>query len=90
MYDLVNDGLVPELDTLRMRLIDKPTLADFALRALEVGAKHGDRSAWLMQLIAAFRERSINRDKKHLRSQLQAAGDSSAAMELLKKLQATK
>jgi DNA primase len=90
MYDLVNDGLVPELDTLRMRLIDKPKLADFALRALEVGAKHGDRSAWLMQLIAAFRERSINRDKKHLRSQLQAAGDSSAAMELLKKLQATK
>jgi DNA primase len=89
MYDLLADGIIPELDTLRVRLIDKPKLADFALRAHEVGLKHPDRSAWLAQLIAAFRDRRVSRDKKDLRSQLQAAGDSAAAMEILRKLQAT-
>ncbi len=90
MYDLMGDGLVPELDTLRLRLMDKPKLADFALRALEVGLKHPDRSAWLVQIVAAFRDRRTSRDKRNIRSQLQAAGDPAAAMELLKKLQATK
>ena len=90
MYDLIGDGLVPELDTLRVRLIDKPKLADFALRAQEIGQHHQDRSTWLVQIIAAFRDRRLSRDKKHLKSQLQAAGDSPAAMELLRKLQAMK
>jgi DNA primase len=90
MYDLLGDGIIPELDTLRVRLIDKPKLADFALRAQEVGLNHQDRSAWLVQIIAAFRERRMSRDKKDLRSQLQATGDSAAAMELLRKLQTMK
>lgn len=90
MYDLMGDGLVPELDTLRLRLMDKPKLADFALRALEVGLKHPDRTAWLAQIVAAFRDRRTSRDKRSLKSQLQATGDPAAAMELLRKLQTMK
>lgn len=90
MYDLLTDGVVPELDMLRVRLIDQPKLADFALRAQEVGFRHANRSAWLEQLVAAFRDRRASRDRNQLRSQLQAAGDSAATLELLRRLQATK
>ncbi len=87
MYGLMAIGEVPDLDALRMRLIDKPKLADFALRALEVGQKNLDCAAWLEQVLQAFRARRSAKTSGELKSQLKSATDPESAMELLRKLQ---
>ena len=47
LYTLYDEGLTPDLDTLRLRIADNSRLADFALRAQEVGLMHADRPGWL-------------------------------------------
>jgi DNA primase len=87
LYALYDDGLTPDLDTLRLRLADKPQLADFALRAQEVGQMHSDRSAWLTLILERFGERRAARRSMEVRGKLNATTDHAAAMEQLKKLQ---
>lgn len=87
MYDMLADGVIPELDLLRVRLVDRPRLADFALRAQEIGLKNRDRVAWFERIVAGFRERRTKRAALDIKGQLQAAADPAAALELLKRLQ---
>ncbi len=90
LYDLFDEGAVPDLDGLRLRLADNPALADFAMRFLEVGRLHPDKPAWLREVARRFRERREHEATRSLQSKLSAASDHEAAMELLRKLQQSK
>lgn len=87
LYDLLDDGLTPDLDALRVRVLDNPRLAVKALELQEVGRMHPDRPGWLAQVLAVFHERREKRAKFALQSQLTAAPDAAAAIELLRRLQ---
>lgn len=87
LYRLSDDGEEPNLDALRLRIADRPHLADFALRMQEVGHLHKDRAAWLEQILTAFRTRREKQTARELRSQLSAADNHSAAMDVLRQLQ---
>jgi DNA primase len=87
LYDLLADGLAPDLDALRLRILDNPRLASKALELQEVGRMHPDRPGWLAQILAMFRERREKRAKLALQSQLTAAPDDAVAIELLRRLQ---
>jgi hypothetical protein len=79
--------LPPDLDSLRLRIADRPELSDAALRLQEVGRLNPDRPAWLRMVLKAFRERKAARAAKEVQGQLNAVTDPATAMELLKKLQ---
>jgi DNA primase len=87
LYALYDEGLTPDLDTLRLRLADNPRLAEFALRAQEVGQTHADRSGWLRQVHGRFRERRAAREAADVQGKLNATTDPEAALRLLKMLQ---
>src|SRR5204863_9900631 len=87
LYDLLEEGEAPELDSLRLRIADRPQLADYALRMQDVGRMHADRAAWLNQILAAFRQRRAKHAARELQGQLSATGDHDAAVDLLRKLQ---
>jgi DNA primase len=87
LYALYDEGLTPDLDTLRLRLADNSRLADFALRAQEVGLTHGDRSGWLRLILERFRERRAGRRAVEVQGQLNATTDDESAFALLKQLQ---
>jgi len=87
LYDLLEEGELPELDSLRLRIADRPQLADYALRMQDVGRMHSDRPAWLKQIFQAFQARRTKQDCRELQTKLSAAGDHNAAVDLLRKLQ---
>jgi DNA primase len=87
LYSLYDEGLTPDLDTLRLRIADNSRLADFALRAQEVGLMHADRSGWLKQILGRFRERRAARQAVEVQGKLNATTDPDMALALLKKLQ---
>ncbi|MBX7105028.1 MAG: DNA primase [Gemmataceae bacterium] len=87
MYDMVANGVLPDLDLLRVRLVDRPKLADFALRAQEVGLRNKEKLAWFERILTGFRERRTRRATSNIKGQLQSAADPAAALELLKRLQ---
>jgi DNA primase len=87
LYELLDEGLTPDLDALRVRILDNPRLAAKALELQEVGRMHPDRQGWLTQILAVFRERREKRAKLALQGQLTAARDDAAAIELLRRLQ---
>jgi DNA primase len=86
LYGLQAEGQSPDLDRLRARL-DDARLADFALGEQEIGRRHPDRSAWLRQVVARFRQRRVEPEKQELHNQLHAACDHTEAVELLRQLQ---
>jgi DNA primase len=87
LYDLDEEGVAPDLDALRLRIVDRPLLADHALRMQDVGRMHGDRPAWLKQIFSAFRDRRAKQSSRALQTQLSAVGDHDSAVDLLRKLQ---
>jgi DNA primase len=87
LYDLLDEGEVPDLDSLRLRIADRPQLADYALRMQDVGRKHADRPAWLKQILDAFEARRTKHACRELQTKLSAASDHDAAVDLLRRLQ---
>jgi DNA primase len=87
LYALQAEGGLPDLDRLRIRLIDNPRLADYALKMHDVGRRIPDRGAKLNQLHAEFRKYRLASEKQELQTQLQAARDHTEAVELLRQLQ---
>lgn len=87
LYKLQVSGSVPDLDGLRLLILDNPKLAEAAMRLQEVGGKHPDRPTWLDQILRAFRERDQSREAADLHGKLKAAVDSKQALELLKQIQ---
>jgi DNA primase len=87
LFTLYDEGLTPDLDTLRLRVADNSRLADFALRAQEIGLMHADRPGWLKQILGRFRERRAARQAVEVQGKLNATTDPDVALALLKKLQ---
>jgi hypothetical protein len=81
--------LIPDLDSVRLRIADNPPLADAALQLQEIGQTHANRAGWLGQIVERFRERRAARRAMEVRGKLNATTDHAAAMEQLKKLQQT-
>lgn len=90
LFELVDEGVVPDLDALRLKLADNPALCDFAMRCTDVGRLNPDKPGWLRGIVARFRERRDQEATRSLQSKLSAASDHEAAMELLRKLQRSK
>jgi DNA primase len=86
LYDLLVAGEPPTLDLLRPRL-DNVHLAAKALELQEIGRANPDRPAYFRKLLAFFQERRLKRVKQELHTQLNAAPDPAAALELLRQLQ---
>ncbi len=76
----------PRLICLRPRL-DNVHLAAKALELQAIGRAIPDRPACLRQLLAFFQQRRLKRVKQELHTQLNAASDPAAELELLRQLQ---
>jgi DNA primase len=86
LYALQAAGDPPTLDLLRPRL-DNVHLAEKALKLQDIGRAMPDRPACLRQLLAFFQERRLKRVTQELHTQLNAARDPAAELELLRQLQ---
>ena len=86
LFALRAAGEPPTLDLLRPRL-DNVHLAEKALELQAIGRVNPDRPAYFRKLLAFFQERRHKRVKQELQTQLNAANDPAAALELLRQLQ---
>ena len=87
LYQLQQEGQIPDLDALRTRLTN-PALVQVALEFQQVGRLSvTDRATWLERIIQAFHGLRTREAKQQLKSQLTAASDHETALELLKRLQ---
>ncbi len=86
LYGLLTAGEPPTLDLLRPRL-DSVPLAAKALELQTTGRMHSDRQTWLKQILARFQERRLRPVTQELQTQLNAARDPAAELELLRQLQ---
>jgi DNA primase len=87
LYALEAQGGPPDLDRLRLRLLDNPRLASYALELQELGRQIADRPARLRQLLDVFRRLRLESVKQELQHQLHAAKDHTEAVDLLRQLQ---
>jgi DNA primase len=87
LYTMQTEGRVPDLDQLRVRLIDNPSLAEKVLDLHDLGRLIPDRPEKLKQLFLEFRKRRLEPVKQELQNQLHAARDHKEAVELLRQLQ---
>jgi DNA primase len=86
LYALLAAGDPPTLDLLRPRL-DSVPLAVKALELQAVGRANRERPAYFRKLLDFFQERRVKNVKQELHTQLNAASDTAAALELLRRLQ---
>jgi DNA primase len=87
LYALQTQGGMPDLDQLRVRLIDNPPLAEYALTLHDLGREIPERADRLKRLFLEFRKHRLEPVKQELQNQLHAAGDHKEAVELLRQLQ---
>jgi DNA primase len=87
LHALQAGGEVPHFDLVRVRLLDKPRLADYALILHDRGRQVQDRLNKLNQLFAEFRRHLLGPVKQELQNRLHAARDHTEAVELLRRLQ---
>jgi DNA primase len=86
LYGLHAAGEPPTLDQLRAGLNGDP-LAGHALHMQDVGRRHADPAGWLERILKTFRERRTRPVTQEIKTQLHAASDHEAALELLRRLQ---
>lgn len=87
LYALQMAGLPPTLDSLREDLQDSAPLVSKAFELQETGLAHGNRQAWLDDLLGHFRQRRDKSVKQQLTGRLHATSDHQTALELLRRLQ---
>jgi DNA primase len=88
LYDLYDRGERPDIDALRVRLLDRPDLAKVAMDFREVGEKISERSEWFQQLLRRFDAEQTEAETRALKEQLSSgAVDQNQARELLRRLQ---
>jgi DNA primase len=89
LYALHAAGQTPDLDALRVKLIDRPDLAAVALDLQFTGRHMTDRPEWLKRVLDRFAEQQAEAEKRALKEQLAAgSADDERAVELLRRLQA--
>jgi DNA primase len=90
MYEVQAAGGVPDLDTLRERLTDRPDLYEAAQKLYFVGASMGrepeERADWLKRVLKRFTDLKAEAERRRVRDALAAGGGGDAA-DLLRRLQ---
>jgi DNA primase len=88
LYALHAQGVFPTIDQLRLRLEDRPRLAQAATRLHLAGLELPDRRIALEQLLEVFQKRRERQVAYRLQGQLQSLpNDAPVPVELLRKLQ---
>jgi DNA primase len=81
-------GRVPDIDSLRERLADRPDLFEAAARRQFVGQQMREPEQWLGRILKRFEEMETEAVRRSVKDQLAAANDDEAT-ELLRRLQET-
>ncbi len=87
LFALYRDGDPPDLDGLRVRLVDSPALVQAAMRLQFVGKENPDKATWFRRILAAFQKRKAQLEALKVKDQLTGVSDHDAAVALLRKLQ---
>ncbi|QJW94445.1 DNA primase [Frigoriglobus tundricola] len=89
LYAIHAAGAVPDLESLRARLDDRPDLFDAAANRLHpVGQQMQDREQWLQRLLKWFADRKAQDEAKRAKDQLSGASEEQT-IELLRRIQKT-
>jgi DNA primase len=88
MYALQESGQTPDLDALRVRLIDRPDLVEAAQRLQFVGRHTQDRPDYLRRVLNWFEGQRLEAEKQAIKDQLAAGADDEQARELLRQVMA--
>ncbi|OWK43467.1 DNA primase [Fimbriiglobus ruber] len=73
LYALHAAGMTPDLDALRVRLIDRPDLAGAAMDLQNVGrhmTERGEGAAWLDRVLKRFAEQTAETEQKAVKAEL--------------------
>lgn len=87
LYSLHAAGEPADLDGLRVRLVDRPDLAEAAMKLQEIGRSVTEHAAWLGRIIAAFERTATDAAKSEVKRGLAGATDDETTLALLKRLQ---
>jgi DNA primase len=88
LYGLHESGIPPELDNLRVRLIDRPDLAAAAMDLQEVGRSISERPIYFQKVVEGFAKVKVDDETRSLKQRLGGADmDDAAKLELLRLLQ---
>jgi len=89
LYAIHAAGAVPDLESLRARLDDRPDLFDAAANRLHpVGQQMQDREQWLQRLLKRFADMKAQDEAKKAKDQLSGASEEQTK-ELLRRIQQT-
>lgn len=88
LYAIREAGQFPDLDALRVRLIDRADLVEAAIRLQFVGRHTPDRPDYLKRVLGWFATRTADAEKKALKDRLAEGADESQTVDLLRRLQA--
>jgi DNA primase len=88
MYRLHDTGVTPDMDAVRVQLIDRPDLVDAAVRLQEVGRHARDRPELLAKIVGRFSAQPAEAEKRAVKEAL-ASGptDEEATLDLLRRIQ---
>jgi len=86
LYAAQAAGLVPDIDVLRERLLDRPDLFEWALRFQYIGQTIPDREHWLERVLKRFDEIKVEAEQRELKDQFAGATEDKK-IELLRKIQ---
>lgn len=90
MYTMWAEGQVPDLDALRIRLLDDRELFAKLMDQADIGrTAYPDRAESLRRLLAGFTSHTTESSERAISQQMKTAGDETAQLELLRRLQAT-
>lgn len=91
MYRLHDTGVTPDMDAVRVQLIDRPDLVDAAVRLQEVGRHAKDRPELLTKIVGRFSAQHAEAEKRAVKEAL-ASGptDEEATLDLLRRIQGGK
>lgn len=88
LYGLHEQGIAPELDNLRVRLLDRPDLVAAAMELQNTGRSISDRPLYFNKVVDGFAKLKTDVEKQSLKEQLGGVGtDDAAALDLLRRLQ---
>ena len=87
LYAMQDAGMPADLDGLRVRLLDRPDLADAASRLQDVGRGMSDRSTWLGRVLNFFEEFRTETEKSGIKHELAGAVNDEQSIALLRRLQ---
>ncbi len=88
LYALHETQIDPELDNLRLRLIDRPDLAAVAMDLQEVGRSIPERPLYFQKVVDGFAKLRLENEKRSLKQQLGGADmDDAAKLEILRQIQ---